>query len=110
MSLQQTEARQESYFVAQLAAEAKRPDVAAPATIELYFQLSYLKDEEIDLVKAAHEYARKAHEGQPAELVTSTLRTHSRSRDPSQHEYGSSVTNGRAMHDVIEDSESTGLG
>ena len=65
MSLQQTEAHQESYFVAQLAAEAKRPDVAAPATIDsLVSKLTYLKDEEIDLVKAAHDYARKAHEGQ----------------------------------------------
>ena len=65
MSLQQTEAHQESYFVAQLAAEAKRSDVAAPATIEsLLSKLTYLKDEEIDLVKAAHDYARKAHEGQ----------------------------------------------
>ena len=65
MSLQQTETQQESYFVAQLAAEAKRHDVAAPATIDsLVYKLSYLKDGEIDLVKAAHEYARKAHEGQ----------------------------------------------
>ena len=51
MSLQQTEAHQESYFVAQLAAEAKRPDVAAPATIDsLVSRLSYLKDEEIDVI------------------------------------------------------------
>ena len=51
MSLQQTEAHQESYFVAQLAAEAKRSDVAAPATIEsLVSKLTYLNDEEIDLV------------------------------------------------------------
>ena len=57
MSLQQTEAQQESYFVAQLAAEAKRPDVAAPATIDsLVSKLSYLKDEEIDLVFEVGEF------------------------------------------------------
>ena len=96
MSLQQTEAQQESFFVAQLAAEAKRPDVAAPATIDsLISKLSYLKEEEIDLVRAAHEYARKAHDGQTRRTGHAYI-THpdSRSRDLGQHEFGSSVTNG----------------
>lgn len=65
MSLPQAEARQESYFVAQLAAEAKRPDVAAPATIDsLIDHLSYLSEDEIGLVRQAHTYASEAHSGQ----------------------------------------------
>ena len=65
MSLPQAETRQESYFVAQLAAEAKRPDVAAPATIDsLVANLGYLSDEETTLVRQAHAYATRAHQGQ----------------------------------------------
>jgi guanosine-3',5'-bis(diphosphate) 3'-pyrophosphohydrolase len=65
MSLPQAETRQESYFVAQLAAEAKRPDVAAPATIDsLVANLGYLSDEETSLVRQAHAYATQAHQGQ----------------------------------------------
>ena len=65
MSLSQAETREESYFVAQLAAEAKRQDVAAPATIDsLIANLTYLSDEEISLVRDAHTYASEAHQGQ----------------------------------------------
>ena len=65
MSLSQAETREESYFVAQLAAEAKRQDVAAPATIDsLIANLTYLSDEEISLVRDAHTYASQAHQGQ----------------------------------------------
>jgi guanosine-3',5'-bis(diphosphate) 3'-pyrophosphohydrolase len=65
MSLPQAETREESYFVAQLAAEAKRQDVAAPATIDsLIANLTYLSDEEISLVRDAHTYASEAHQGQ----------------------------------------------
>ena len=65
MSLPQAETREESYFVAQLAAEAKRQDVAAPATIDsLIGNLTYLSDEEISLVRDAHTYASQAHQGQ----------------------------------------------
>ncbi len=65
MSRPQAEARQESYVVAQLAAEAKRQDVAAPATIDsLIASLDYLSDEECSLVRQAHEYASRAHQGQ----------------------------------------------
>ena len=65
MSLPQAETREESYFVAQLAAEAKRQDVAAPATIDsLIENLTYLSDEEISLVRDAHTYASQAHQGQ----------------------------------------------
>jgi guanosine-3',5'-bis(diphosphate) 3'-pyrophosphohydrolase len=65
MSLPQAETHEESYFVAQLAAEAKRQDVAAPATIDsLIANLTYLSDEEISLVRDAHTYASQAHQGQ----------------------------------------------
>ena len=65
MSLPQAETREESYFVAQLAAEAKRQDVAAPATIDsLIAKLTYLSDEETTLVREAHTYASQAHQGQ----------------------------------------------
>jgi len=64
MSLPQAETRQESYVVAQLAAEAKRHEVAAPATIDsLIASLGYLSDEEQALVRQAHDYASKAHLG-----------------------------------------------
>ena len=107
MSLQQTEAQQESYFVAQLAAEAKRPDVAAPATIDsLVSKLSYLKDEEIDLVKAAHEYARKAHEGQTRrtghEYITHPMAVAEILANMNMDHQSLMAA---LLHDVIEDSE-----
>lgn len=55
----------ESYFVGQLADQARRPEVAAPATIAtLSKQLSYLTAEQIQQVTNAHAYAEKAHKGQ----------------------------------------------
>ena len=107
MSLQQTEAHQESYFVAQLAAEAKRPDVAAPATIDsLVAKLTYLKDEEIDLVKAAHDYARKAHEGQTRrtghEYITHPMAVAQILADMNMDHQSLMAA---LLHDVIEDSD-----
>ena len=55
----------ESYFVGQLADQARRPEVAAPATIAtLSKKLSYLTAEQIQQVTNAHAYAEKAHQGQ----------------------------------------------
>ena len=55
----------QSYFVGQLAAYAKQPQVAAPATIEsLSKNLGYLTEEQLDQVRAAHAYAENAHTGQ----------------------------------------------
>ena len=107
MSLPQAETRQESYVVAQLAAEAKRHEVAAPATIDsLIASLTYLSDEEQALVRQAHDYASQAHLGQ---------------RRRTGHDYISHPTAvaqilanmnmdhqslmAALLHDVIEDSE-----
>ena len=55
----------ESYFVGKLADYAKRPEVAAPATIDsLVSSLDYLTEEQITAVKRAHKYAETAHDGQ----------------------------------------------
>ena len=55
----------ESYFVGQLAQAAKRPEVAAPATIDsLTKKLSYLTPDQVEAVRRAHTYALKAHKGQ----------------------------------------------
>jgi len=55
----------ESYFVGLLADHAKRPEVAAPATIEsLTKKLSYLTDDQIAQVRRAHAYAAEAHGNQ----------------------------------------------
>ena len=55
----------ESYFVAQLAAQAKKQDVAAPATLKtLVGSLDYLSETEVASVRSAHQYAEAAHQGQ----------------------------------------------
>ena len=56
----------ESYFVSRLAEKARRDDVAAPATIKSLAKAlnKYLPEEQVDIVRAAHAYAAKAHEGQ----------------------------------------------
>jgi len=55
----------QSYFVGQLAEYAKRPEVAAPVTInKLANQLGYLNEEQVQAVRDAHAYATEAHEGQ----------------------------------------------
>ena len=55
----------ESYFVGKLAEYARRPDVAAPATIDsLVSNLDYLTEEQIAEVTRAYEYAELAHDGQ----------------------------------------------
>lgn len=55
----------QSYFVGQLAEAAKRPEVAAPATLaSLTKKISYLSPEQIAEVRRAHAYAHAAHDGQ----------------------------------------------
>ena len=55
----------ESYFVGQLAEYAKRPEIAAPATLDtLVTKLSYLSKSQTAQVIAAHKYAEAAHVGQ----------------------------------------------
>lgn len=65
MTRQRAEPTSQSFFVAQLAAHAKQTEVAAPATIDtLAAKLTYLNEQEVDSVRAAHNYATLAHEGQ----------------------------------------------
>ncbi|MEM7098887.1 MAG: bifunctional (p)ppGpp synthetase/guanosine-3',5'-bis(diphosphate) 3'-pyrophosphohydrolase [Pseudomonadota bacterium] len=55
----------DSYVVGQLAEYAKREQVAAPATINsLLEKLNYLDPEHLELVRDAHAYAEKVHQGQ----------------------------------------------
>ena len=55
----------ESYFVGKLAEYAKRPEIAAPATIDsLVAHLDYLSPDNIAEVRRAYEYAERAHDGQ----------------------------------------------
>jgi guanosine-3',5'-bis(diphosphate) 3'-pyrophosphohydrolase len=59
------EAPTQSYFVGQLAKQARRTEVAAPATLEsLVDKLAYLTDDQIAQVASAHAYAENAHDGQ----------------------------------------------
>ena len=65
MTRQRAEPTSQSFFVAQLAAHAKQTEVAAPATIDtLAATLTYLNEQEVGSVRAAHSYATLAHEGQ----------------------------------------------
>jgi len=54
------------YFAAQLAKQARRDSVAYPATIEKLLKLvaSYLPDEQVQQIAAAHAYAEAQHQGQ----------------------------------------------
>ncbi len=55
----------ESYFVGLLAENAKRKDIAAPATIRtLTAKLAYLSEDQIEQVRRAHAYAAEAHKDQ----------------------------------------------
>ena len=109
MSLPQAETRQESYFVAQLAAEAKRPDVAAPATIDsLVANLGYLSDDETTLVRQAHAYATQAHQGQRrrtghAYITHPTAVAQILANMNMDHQSLMAAL----LHDVIEDSETS---
>ncbi len=59
------EAPTQSYFVGQLAKQARRTEVAAPATLEsLIGKLAYLTDDQIAQVASAHSYAESVHDGQ----------------------------------------------
>ena len=54
------------YFTQQLAERARRDAVAYPATIDKLLKLaaSYLPDEQVQQIAAAHAYAEKKHDGQ----------------------------------------------
>ena len=109
MSLPQAETRQESYFVAQLAAEAKRPDVAAPATIDsLVANLGYLSDDETTLVRQAHAYATRAHQGQRRrtghDYITHPTAVAQILADMNMDHQSLMAA---LLHDVIEDSETS---
>ena len=109
MSLPQAETREESYFVAQLAAEAKRQDVAAPATIDsLIANLTYLSDEEISLVRDAHTYASQAHQGQHRRTGHDYI-THPTAVDQilANMNMDHQSLMAALLHDVIEDSETS---
>ncbi|MEQ9450292.1 MAG: RelA/SpoT family protein [Pseudomonadales bacterium] len=99
----------ESYFVGQLAEHAKRQQVAAPATLKsLSKKLSYLEDEQIKLVKAAHAYAEKAHEGQwrrtgHAYITHPTAVALILAQMRMDHE----TVMAALLHDVIEDSDTS---
>ncbi len=56
----------ESYFAARLAADAACDAVAAPVTIEALSETlaGYLPEDQISTVRAAYDYAARAHEGQ----------------------------------------------
>jgi len=59
------ESTTQSYFVRQLEEAAKRPEVAAPATIaSLTKRISYLTPEQIADVRRAYAYAQNAHKDQ----------------------------------------------
>jgi guanosine-3',5'-bis(diphosphate) 3'-pyrophosphohydrolase len=55
-----------SFFVNQLAEQARQDSVASPATIDKLKKLaaSYLPDDQVQLIAEAHAYAEAAHEGQ----------------------------------------------
>ena len=56
----------DSYFVRQLAEQARRDSVAYPATIDKLLKLtaSYLPDDQVQQIAAAHAYAESQHQGQ----------------------------------------------
>ncbi len=65
MTSRRAEPSTQSYFVGQLAAYAKQPNVAAPADLaQLQDKLTYLSPEQIEQICDAHAYAAQAHEGQ----------------------------------------------
>jgi len=101
-------AQTESYFVAQLAEQARRPAVANPVSIEdLCANLAtYLEADAIDLVRDAYAYAAEAHEGQwrrtghpyiTHPLAVANILAHMRM----DHE----TVMAALLHDVIEDTD-----
>ncbi len=99
----------QSYFVGQLAAYAKRPEIAAPATIEtLVDNLDYLTEEQIAAVRRAHAYAERAHNGQwrrtgHAYITHPTAVAQILSEMRMDHQ----TLMAALLHDVIEDSDTS---
>lgn len=98
---------EQSYFVGQLATQARRPNVAAPATIDvLTRELAYLEDSQVAAVQAAHAYAEQAHEGQRrrtghAYITHPTAVAWILAQMHMDHE----TVMAALLHDVIEDSD-----
>jgi len=100
--------RSESFFVAQLAEQARHPSIANPVSIEdLCDKLAtYLEPEHITLVRDAYDYAAAAHEGQwrrtghayiTHPLAVANILAHMRM----DHE----TIMAALLHDVIEDTD-----
>ncbi|NOX49403.1 MAG: RelA/SpoT family protein, partial [Gammaproteobacteria bacterium] len=97
----------QSYFVGQLAEYARRPNIAAPATISsLKRRLKYLTEDQIKQVVRAHEYAAAAHEGQTRRtghpyITHPTAVAHILAEMRMDHQ----TLMAALLHDVIEDSD-----
>ena len=99
----------ESYFVAQLAAQAKKQDVAAPATLKtLVGSLDYLSETEVASVRSAHQYAEAAHQGQLRRTGHPYI-THptAGAQILSEMRMDHQTLMAALLHDVIEDSDAS---
>ncbi|RZO72399.1 MAG: RelA/SpoT family protein [OM182 bacterium] len=99
----------ESYFVAQLAAQAKKQDVAAPATLKtLVSSLDYLSETEVASVRSAHQYAEAAHQGQLRRTGHPYI-THPTAvaQILSEMRMDHQTLMAALLHDVIEDSDAS---
>ncbi|HAL42716.1 MAG TPA: guanosine-3',5'-bis(diphosphate) 3'-diphosphatase [Gammaproteobacteria bacterium] len=99
----------ESYFVAQLAAQAKKQDVAAPATLKtLVGSLDYLSETEVASVRSAHQYAEAAHQGQLRRTGHPYI-THPTAvaQILSEMRMDHQTLMAALLHDVIEDSDAS---
>ena len=99
----------QSYFVGQLAKHARQSKVAAPATIDsLAENLSYLADDQIDLVRQAHAYADRAHDGQKRRTGHDYI-THPTAVALilAQMRMDHQTIMAALLHDVIEDSDTS---
>ncbi len=99
----------ESYFVAQLAVQAKKQDVAAPATLKtLVGSLDYLSETEVASVRSAHQYAETAHQGQLRRTGHPYI-THPTAvaQILSEMRMDHQTLMAALLHDVIEDSDAS---
>lgn len=99
----------ESYFVAQLAVQAKKQDVAAPATLKtLVGSLDYLSETEVASVRSAHQYAEAAHQGQLRRTGHPYI-THPTAvaQILSEMRMDHQTLMAALLHDVIEDSDAS---
>lgn len=99
----------ESYFVGKLAEYARRPEVAAPATIDsLVSNLDYLTEEQIAEVIRAYEYADVAHNGQVRRTGHKYI-THpvAVAEILAQMRMDHQTLMAALLHDVIEDSDTS---